>query len=70
VVRLRAALSVLEERIRRREPDPNPEGELSAARWWAKHMDNAQPEDHLILTDDRPVPDVAAEVLRVAAWLS
>jgi predicted kinase len=69
VVRLHAPLPVLEERIRRREPDPDPEGELSAARWWFYHLDHSRPEDHLVLTSDRPVRQVAAEVLRVAGWL-
>jgi chloramphenicol 3-O-phosphotransferase len=69
VVRLHASLSVLEERIRRREPDP--EGELSAARWWwAKHLDRSRLEDHLVQTDRRPLREVAGEVSRVGGWLT
>ena len=33
IVRLHTPLALIEERLRRREP--NPESEISAARWWA-----------------------------------
>jgi predicted kinase len=69
VVRLHAPLSVLEQRIRLREPG-SPEGEIDGARWWAEHLDKARLEDHLVETEDRPVGEVAREVLRLAGWYS
>jgi chloramphenicol 3-O-phosphotransferase len=68
VVRLHA-LAVLEERIRVREPD-SPDAELEGARWWAHHFDREQPEDFVVASDQRPVREIAAEVLRRAGWLS
>lgn len=68
VVRLDAPLSVLESRIRLREPG-RPEGELDGARWWAQHLSEARLEDHLVETDDRQVEKIAREVLRLADWL-
>jgi predicted kinase len=69
VVRLHAPLPVLEHRIRRREPG-SPEAEIDGARWWAEHLDDARPEDHLVATADRPVGEVAREMLRLAGWLT
>jgi predicted kinase len=69
VVRLYAPLSVLEQRIRLREPG-SAEGEIDGARWWAEHLDEARPEDHLVETADRPVGEIAREVLRLAGWYS
>jgi predicted kinase len=69
VVRLYAPLSVLEQRIRLREPG-SPEGEINGARWWAEHLDKVRPEDHLVDTADRPVDEIAHEVLRLAGWYS
>jgi hypothetical protein len=68
VVRLHASLPVLEERIRRREADPD--GELSAARWWFTHLEKAEIGDHVVHTDDRSARNVASEVLNVAGWLT
>jgi predicted kinase len=68
VVRLHASQPVLESRIRLREPGP-PESELVGARWWAHHFDEVQLEDHLVETDDRPVREIAREVLQMAGWL-
>jgi hypothetical protein len=67
IVRLRAPLDLIEKRLRRREPDP--EGELSAARWWTERMDGWAVEDAVVENDGRPIRDVAAEVLSVAGWL-
>jgi hypothetical protein len=67
VVRLRAPLTVLEQRIRVREPG-SPEGEIDGARWWAEHLDKARLEDHLVETEDRPISKIAREVLRLAGW--
>lgn len=69
VVRLHAPLPVLEERIRLREPG-SPEGEIDGARWWTEHFESTQPEDHLVETADRPVENIAREVLRLAGWLA
>ena len=69
VVRLRASPSVLEERIRLREPS-SPETEIEGARWWTECLDRTRPEDHLVETDDRSVGDIAREVLRLASWLT
>jgi predicted kinase len=67
VVRLDAPLPVIEERIRRRELDP--EDDLVGARWWAEHFEAAQPEDHLVETNGRPVREIATEVLRLGGWI-
>jgi hypothetical protein len=67
VVRLRAPLSLIEERVRQREPSPDTE--VSAARWLAPRMDELKVEDHLVENGRRPLPDVAAEVLRLVGWL-
>jgi hypothetical protein len=32
-------------------------------------MDESKIEDHLVENGERPLPDVAAEVLRLASWL-
>jgi chloramphenicol 3-O-phosphotransferase len=69
VVRLHASLSALELRIRRREP-ASPDGDLAGARWWARHFDEVRVEDRLVETEDRPVDEIAREVLRRAGWLS
>jgi chloramphenicol 3-O-phosphotransferase len=69
VVRLHASLSTLEQRIRRREP-ASPDGDLAGARWWARHFDEMRVEDHLVETEERPVDEIAREVLRRAGWLS
>jgi chloramphenicol 3-O-phosphotransferase len=69
VVRLHASLSTLEQRIRRREP-ASPDGDLADARWWARHFDEMRVEDHLVETEERPVDEIAREVLRRAGWLS
>jgi hypothetical protein len=67
VVRLRAPLSLIEERLRNREPSPD--SEVAAARWLAPRMDESQVEDHLVENGRRPVQEVAAEVLLLAGWL-
>jgi len=69
VVRLHAPLAVIEQRIRLREPGP-PDGELDGARWWTRHFEGEQPEDYVVETDERPVRDIAREVLRLAGWLT
>lgn len=69
VVRLHAPLSLLEQRIRLREPGSS-DGELDAARWWTRHYQSEQPEDYVVEADHRPVREIAREVLRRAGWLS
>jgi predicted kinase len=68
VVRLHAPLPVLEHRIRLREPG-SPDGELDGARWWAQHFEGTQPEDFVVETDERPIREIAREVLRLAGWI-
>jgi hypothetical protein len=67
VVRLYAPLAVIEERLRRREPDPDPE--LDAARYLVPRMDEQKVEDHLVDNGGRPLPEVAREILRLVGWL-
>lgn len=68
VVHLRAPLELIEERIRRREPD-DPEDELCGARWWATRMERWAIDCVVVNNGDRSVRGVAAEVLRAADWL-
>jgi predicted kinase len=69
LVRLHAPLSVLEQRIRLREPE-SPLGEIDGARWWTRHFAQVRlDEDHLVETDGRTVREVALDVLRLAGWL-
>jgi DNA polymerase III delta prime subunit len=68
VVRLRAPLAVLHGRIRCREAS-DPSWFLGAATHTAKVLEQARIEDHLVDNEDRPVAEVAEEVLRRAGWL-
>jgi ribose 1,5-bisphosphokinase PhnN len=67
VVRLRAPIALIEERLRNREPDPG--SELDAARWLVSRMEKSKIEDHLVDNDRRPLQEVAVDVLRLAGWL-
>ena len=69
VVRLHAPQSVLEQRIQLREP-ASPEGELVGARWWTQHFSEVRVEDYVVETENRPVGEIAREVLRLADWLT
>lgn len=69
VVRLRAPLPVVERRILDREPHAASGWHLGAARWLTPRMDVWAVEDHLVDNGDRPLGEVAREVLRVAGWL-
>jgi hypothetical protein len=69
VVRLHAPLAVLEQRIRLREP-ASPDGEIDGARWWSQHFEGVHPEDYLVESDRRPVREIAADMLRLADWLT
>lgn len=71
LVRLRAPLELIEERVRHREPDP--EDELTGARWWHEHYESIGDElveDAVIDNDQRSPEAVAGQVLRVAGWLA
>jgi len=69
VVRLRAPLALIEKRVRAREPHAVSEWHFGAARWLTPRMDEWAVEDHLVENDDRPLTEVAAEVLQSAGWL-
>ncbi len=68
VVRLRAPPPLLAARIRAREAG-DPSWFLGAAAHTAAALEHAGVEDHLVDNADRPVGEVAAEVLRRTAWL-
>ena len=70
MVCLHAPLELIEKRVRRREPDPDPVGELCGARWWAAHMERWADDCVVVNNGDRSAREVAAEVLRAAGWLS
>src|SRR5215469_11678404 len=61
VVRLRAPLAVLQERIRCREAG-DPDWFLGAAAHTAEVFEQAQVEDHLVDNENRPATAVAGEV--------
>ena len=68
VVRLRAPLAVLQARIRAREAG-DPSWFLGAAAHTAQVLEQAGVEDHLVDCANRPVLEVAQEVLHLAGWL-
>jgi energy-coupling factor transporter ATP-binding protein EcfA2 len=68
VVRLRAPLAVLHERIRSREAS-DPDWFLDAAIHTAEVFERAQVEDHLVDNENRPAAVVAQEVLQRVGWL-
>jgi hypothetical protein len=70
VIRLRAPLALLHARVRAREAGRDPRWYLDAATYLAAQMDAARVEDHVIDNAERPASDVAAEALRLAAWLA
>lgn len=67
VVRLRAPLPLLRERILARQAG-DPGWYLGAAEYLDSVFDTAGVEDIVIDNVDRPVRDVAADVLRLAGW--
>jgi ribose 1,5-bisphosphokinase PhnN len=67
VVRLTAPLAVIEQRLRGREPQAS--AELPAARYLARAMDEQKVEDHLVDNGQRPIAEVAREILQLAGWL-
>jgi hypothetical protein len=68
VVRLHAPLSALEQRIRLREP-AGLQDDLVGAQWWTQHFNEVRVEDYVVETENRPVGEIAREVLRLADWL-
>jgi predicted kinase len=68
VVRLRAPLAVLHERIRSREAS-DPDWFLDAATHTAEVFERAEVEDHLVDNENRPATVVAEEVLQRVGWL-
>jgi hypothetical protein len=68
VVRLRAPLAVLHERICSREAG-DPDWFLDAATRTAEVLERAQVEDHLVDNENRPATVVAGEVLHRVGWL-
>ena len=68
MVRLRAPLAVLHERIRFREAS-DPDWFLDAATHTAEVFERAQVEDHLVDNENRPATVVAEEVLHRVGWL-
>jgi hypothetical protein len=68
VVRLRAPLAVLHERIRSREAS-DPDWFLDAATHTAEVFEQAHVEDHLVDNENRPATVVAEEVLHRVGWL-
>jgi hypothetical protein len=69
VVRLHAPLSALEQRIRQRE-SAGPQEDLVGTRWWTQHFNEVRVEDYVVETANRPVGEIAREVLRLADWLT
>jgi adenylylsulfate kinase-like enzyme len=67
VIRLRASLDTLAQRVRQREIGSGLEWHLARAPVLAALMDENKVEDVLIETDNKPVVQVTEEVL--AAWL-
>jgi hypothetical protein len=68
VVRLRAPLAVIHERIRSREAS-DPDWFLDAATHTAEVLEQARVEDHLVDNENRPATVVAEEVLDRVGWL-
>jgi predicted kinase len=69
VVRLRAPLAVLHERIRSREAS-DPSWFLGAATHTAEVLEQAEVADHLVDNENRPATVVAEEVLHRVGWLN
>ncbi len=69
VIRLRARLEVLQARIRSREAGRDPGWFLGTAAYLAPVLEQARVEDHVVDNEDRPIAEVAEEVLRLAGWL-
>ena len=70
VIHLDASLQTLHARLRQRESALDPTWYLDVATYLSRSMRPHELADHVVNNDDRPVRDVAAEILRRAGWLS
>ena len=68
VVRLRASVATLADRVARREVGAGREWHIRRAAELAAQMDRDRVEDIVVETEDRSVPAVAREVLARSAW--
>jgi hypothetical protein len=69
VVRLRAPKEIVEARIRHREQGRDPSWYLEAAAYLVETMERSDIADHVIETANRPVSEVAQDILRMVGWL-
>jgi hypothetical protein len=70
VVQLRAAMEMIETRVRARGASPSMvDQEVSGARWWVRRLERYPVGDHIVENNDRPPEEVAREVLQVGGWL-
>jgi hypothetical protein len=70
VVRLRAPKDIVEARIRHRELGRDPSWFLAVAAYLVETMEQSEVADHVVDTANRAVAEIAADVLRVAGWLT
>jgi hypothetical protein len=68
VVRLRAPLDLVRTRIVAREAGRDPQWYLDTATYLFDRLEHAGVEDHVVDNDNRPVAQVAADVLHAAGW--
>lgn len=69
VCRLRAGLATMRERVRLREPGHSQERFVEHVARLEEYLDAAGLDDFSVVNDDRPVTEVAREVLERAGWL-
>lgn len=69
VCRLRADLDTMRRRVRMREPGPNQDQFVDHVTVLERYLDAAEVEDFSVDNNDRPVAEVAREVLVRAGWL-
>ncbi len=69
VCRLRARLAVMQQRVRQREPGMLQKQLVARVAELEASLDAGPPEDFSVANDDRPVTEVAREVLARARWL-
>lgn len=69
VCRLTATVETMQQRLRTREPGMLQQTFVARARELDEILERARLEDFCVANDDRPVTDVAADVLNLAGWL-
>ncbi len=69
VFRLTAPVDVLRKRVGGRELGSGREWHLERAAELATILDTAAIEDHLVLTAERTIAEIAAEILELAGWI-